>query len=124
MTGVSIARERRSWPRLLLGMALFSFVCLPFVGLFPSVAALNFGIDVDGATYKWLYADVGRSARASARSAVGTVLAHIDQRRLIVPRLRRLRRAASRRSALRALARPAFPVGFVLGFSYFAPPRR
>jgi MFS family permease len=43
MTGLRIARERTVLGRLILGMALFSFLCLPFVGLFPTIARLNFG---------------------------------------------------------------------------------
>ena len=36
-------------------MFLFSLVCLPYIGLFPSVARLNFGLDPEGNEYKVLY---------------------------------------------------------------------
>ena len=45
LTGFHIVRERQVLSRLLLGMFLFSLFCLPFVGLFPSIAELNFGFD-------------------------------------------------------------------------------
>ena len=48
MTGVSIARQRKVISRILLSLATFSFLSLPYVGLFPAVARLNFGIDEAG----------------------------------------------------------------------------
>ena len=41
-------------------MTLFSMVSLPFIGLFPSVARLYYGLEPTGSTYKWLYVIVGR----------------------------------------------------------------
>jgi MFS family permease len=104
--------------RLILGMALFSFLCLPFVGLFPTVARLNFGLSPATGTYKWLYATWGFGACLGAL-AVGTVLAHHDKRKLIVPLFLGFSGCLATFGLLRTY-QPAFPVGFALGFFYFA----
>ena len=77
----SPAAGRRS-RRLLLTLFTFSLISLPFVGLFPAVARLNFGIDEEGSTYKWLYATWGLGACLGGL-AIGTVFVAWDQRRLI-----------------------------------------
>ena len=64
-SGLRIARANPASRRLLLTLFTFSFISLPFVGLFPAVARLNFGIDervarTSGCTPR------GASARASA----------------------------------------------------------
>ena len=97
-------------------MCLFSAVCLVWVGLFPSVARRNFGMDVDDTGYKLLYTTWGVGACLGAL-AVGTVLAPSTAggwRR----RPRPVRREPGR---LRHRPRPgpAYPVAFVLGFAYF-----
>jgi MFS family permease len=81
-TGIRIARERRVISRLLLSLATFSFLSLPYVGLFPAVARLNFGIDETGSTYRWLYAFWGLGA-ALGGLAIGTVLVSVDKRTII-----------------------------------------
>ena len=83
LIGINIARGRPVLARLLLTMCIFSMVCLVYVGLFPSVARRNFDVDVDSASYNLLYTVWGVGACLGAL-AVGTVLAHIDRRRLIV----------------------------------------
>lgn len=80
-TGFRIARERPVIGRLLLSLATFSFLSLPYVGLFPAVARLNFGIDETGSTYRWLYAFWGLGA-ALGGLAIGTVLVSVDKRRI------------------------------------------
>ena len=82
MSGINIARRRRVLSRSLLTMFMFSLFCLPYIGLFPSVARLNFGIDATGGSYKLLYVVWGFGAFFGAL-AVGTWLAHFDKRRLI-----------------------------------------
>ena len=118
-TGIRIARQRTILARLLVGMSLFSFFCLPFVGLFSTVTRLNFGLDPQGgSTYKWLYATWGLGACLGAL-AIGTVLAHADKARLIRPFM--LGFAAFLTAfALQRSVGPAFPIGFALGFCYFA----
>ena len=117
MTGLRIARHRTVLSRLLLGMSLFSFVCLPYVGLFPTVARLNFGMAPTGSDYKWLYATWGLGACLGALS-IGTVLSQADKRRLITPFFLGFAACLGVFAVLRS-GGPAFPVGFLLGFFYF-----
>jgi MFS family permease len=81
-SGFRIVRHRRVLARSISTMFMFSLVCLPYVGLFPSVARLNFGLDPEGGEYKLLYIVWGLGAFLGAL-AVGTWLAHRDTRRLI-----------------------------------------
>jgi predicted MFS family arabinose efflux permease len=115
--GLNIARHRLVLSRLLLGMFLFSLFSLVYIGLFPSVARLNFGIDPVGATYRWLYATWGAGAFLGALS-VGTFLSMIDRKVLIVRGFVGFAFALAVFSQLRG-PELAFPVGFVLGFFYF-----
>ena len=77
-----IARERIVVSRLVLTLASFSLLSLPYVGLFPAVAQLNFGIESQSSTYNWLYATWGLGACLGGLS-VSTVFVEIDNRRLI-----------------------------------------
>ena len=117
LSGINIARHRAALTRVLWTMCVFSVVCLPFVGLFPSVARRNFDMDVDGTGYKLLYTTWGVGACLGAL-AVGTVLAHFDRRRLVVIGLL-LFSVSLAAFALVRLPAPAFPIAFVLGFAYF-----
>jgi MFS family permease len=115
--GLKTARQRLVLNRLLLGMFLFSLFCLVYIGLFPSVARLNFGIDPVSSTYRWLYAIWGAGAFLGALS-VGTFLSMIDRKVLIVRGFVGFAIALGIFSQLRG-PELAFPVGFVLGFFYF-----
>jgi MFS family permease len=117
LTGVNIARRRSSLARLLLTMCVFSMVCLVYVGLFPSVARRNFGVDVSSPSYNLLYTVWGVGACLGAL-AVGTVLAHIDRRRLIVVGFGVFAVSLAGFAVVRSVG-PAYPIGFVLGFAYF-----
>lgn len=115
--GFREARRNRLVGRILLILPIFSILCLPYVGQFPTVADRNFGIDPQGATYGWLYATWGVGAVLGGLS-IATVFAHSDKRRM--PRRFLVGFAAS--LALFAEARGpslAFPAGLVLGFCYF-----
>ena len=92
-------------------------ISLPFVGLFPAVAGLNFGIDEAGPTYKWLYATWGLGACLGGL-AIGTVFVAWDQRKLIQWGFVAFG-ASLAGFALAREAIGAFTVGFVLGFFYF-----
>ena len=116
-TGLRIARDRLVLNRLLIGMFLFSLFSLVYIGLFPSVARLNFGIDSAGSTYRWLYAVWGAGAFFGA-IAVGTWFSNIDRKVLIVRGLIGFSISLALFSQLRG-PEFAFPVGFVLGFCYF-----
>ena len=115
--GLNIARQRLVLNRLLLGMFLFSLFSLVYIGLFPSVARLNFDIAPSSATYRWLYATWGAGAFLGALS-VGTFLSSIDRKVLIVRGFTGFAVALGVFSQVRG-PELAFPVGFVLGFFYF-----
>ena len=116
-TGFRVARERKSVGRMLLTMASFSMISLPYVGLFPAVADLTFGIQPKSVTYKWLYATWGTGALLGAL-AIGTVVASVDKRTVA----RRGFLAFAIMLALFATARglpAAFITAFFLGIAYF-----
>ena len=77
-----IARERVVISRLILTLASFSLLSLPYVGLFPAIAQLNFGIESQSATYNWLYATWGLGACIGGLS-ISTLFVDIDNRKLI-----------------------------------------
>jgi MFS family permease len=117
LTGVNIARGRLVLKRTLTTMFLFSLFSLVYIGLFPSVARLNFDVDPTSATYKWLYATWGLGAMLGALS-VGTVLAKYDRRMLVVRGLAGFAVLLTAFAIVRS-AGLAFPIGFVLGAFYF-----
>lgn len=115
--GLEIARKRLVLNRLLIGMFSFSLISLVHVGLFPSVAELNFGIAAESSAYRWLYATWGLGAFFGAIS-VGTFLSRFHRRVLIVRGFTGFSIALAVFSQLRDEVTP-FAVGFVLGFFYF-----
>ncbi len=115
--GVHTVRERGVLGRLLIGMFMFSLFSLVFIGLFPSVARLSFGIESSSNTYRWLYAVWGTGAFFGAIS-VGTWLSRIDRKALIVRGFIGFGISLAVFSQVRTPPL-AFPVGFVLGFCYF-----
>ncbi|MEP4651302.1 MAG: MFS transporter [Ilumatobacter sp.] len=115
--GLTIARNRLVLHRLLIGMFSFSLISLIYVGLFPSVAELNFDIAAKSSTYRWLYATWGFGAFFGAIS-VGTFLSRFHRRVLIVRGFTGFGIALSIFSQFRDPVTP-FAVGFVLGFFYF-----
>jgi MFS family permease len=117
LSGVNIANSRRVLSRLLLSMTAFSLFCLIYVGLFSSVARLNFGISPVGSTYRWLYAVWGFGALCGAL-ATGTFLSHIHRPIIIRRGFVGFAIALAIFANIRSIAW-AFPVGFVLGLFYF-----
>jgi predicted MFS family arabinose efflux permease len=87
------------------------------VGLFPSVARLNFGLDPTGGGYKLLYIVWGMGAFFGAL-AVGTWLSRRDTRRLIPFGLLLFSGALGGFAVLTDFV-VALPVAFALGFVYF-----
>jgi predicted MFS family arabinose efflux permease len=98
-------------------MFLFSALCLPYVGLFPSVARLNFGLDPEGGRYKLLYIVWGLGAFFGALG-VGTWLARRDTRRLIPLGMLTFAMSLGTFSILDSWVL-ALPVAGALGFTYF-----
>ena len=117
-SGLRLARANPALLRLLLTLFTFSLFCLPYVGLFPAVARLNFGIDEKSATYKWLYATWGFGACIGGL-AIGTIFVAWDQRRLIQYGFVAFAVALAGYGAART-PMGAFIVGMLLGFCYFA----
>lgn len=117
LLGLRTARNRPVLSRILLTMTSFSFLSLPFVGLFPAVARLAFGIDERSATYKWLFATWGFGAMAGALS-IGTVFAAADKR-MMTRRMFALFAVSMTVFALVRSPTPAFVVAVALGFGYF-----
>ena len=117
LSGVNIANSRRVLSRLLISMTAFSLFCLIYVGLFSSVARLNFGISPVGSTYRWLYAVWGLGALCGAL-ATGTFLSHIHRPIIIRRGFVGFAIALAAFANIHSVAW-AFPVGFVLGLFYF-----
>lgn len=115
--GLATARRRGVVWRSLITMCLFSIVCLPYVGLFPSVARLNFGISSTSGTFKALYIVWGIGGFLGA-VAVGTWLAHVDKRRLVRVAFAGFAVCLTA-FALVSNVTGAFPVAVLLGFAYF-----
>jgi MFS family permease len=116
-SGIRLVRDNPVSTRILLALTTFSLLSLPYVGLFPAIARLNFGIVARSTTYNWLYAVWGLGACLGGL-AIGTIFVGWDKRRLI--RLGFGLFAISMTAF--ALAREpigAFVSGFVLGFAYF-----
>ncbi|MDW3213810.1 MAG: MFS transporter [Ilumatobacteraceae bacterium] len=116
-SGIRIVRQRGVLLRTLTTMFLFSLFCLPYVGLFPSVARLNLGLDPEGGSYKLLYIVWGLGAFLGAL-AVGTLFARRDTRRLI-PLGMLLFAGALGTFAMLDNWVLALPVAGALGFVYF-----
>ncbi|MGA0044402.1 MAG: MFS transporter [Ilumatobacteraceae bacterium] len=112
-----VARDRPVVRRLILTLALYSLISLPYIGLFPAVAELNFGIDDSSSVYKWLYATWALGA-ALGGLALGTIFVGRDPRVMIrwgfTANAVAMVGFAASRSAV-----PAFITGFALGVSYF-----
>ncbi|GAC1536445.1 MAG: MFS transporter [Acidimicrobiales bacterium] len=117
VAGFSVARRDPLVRRLLLTITVFSFVCLPWLGLMPVIASINLGLSTRGVPYGLLYATFGMGAAVGAL-AVGTVFAASD-------RLRLSRRSLAVFAVLLAVfgslrsAGPAYPVVLILGCAYF-----
>jgi len=117
LTGINIARRRPVLGRALVTMTTFSAVSLVFIGLFPSVARRNFGMDPEAGSYKILYTTWGLGAMLGAL-AVGTVLSQVDRRRIVVNGFAVFAVSLGVFALMRTPG-PAYPVAFVLGFAYF-----
>lgn len=80
--GVRLSAHRPILGRVLLTMFSFSLICLPYIGLFPSVARMNFNVDPDGTTYRLLYVTWGIGAFVGSL-AVGSLFSGYDRRPLL-----------------------------------------
>lgn len=117
VSGIAIARSRPVIVRLMLSIVSFAILSLSFIGLFPAIAALNFGIDENGATYKWLYA-VWAFGAALGGIGIGTFMSGRDVRRMIQWGFALTSIGLIGFGVARS-ATPAFVAGFIVGFGYF-----
>lgn len=116
--GFRIAKARHPVGRSLALMVLFSFLCLPFIGQMPVLAAENLGIAAKSTAYGWLYACFGLGAMFGAIS-VGTVFADVAKERLVRQGLIAFAVALGVFAWLRTPI-PAYLVLAVVGFFYFS----
>jgi MFS family permease len=115
--GFAVARRDPLVRRCLVAMAAFSFLCLPFIGQLPTVAARNLGIEPRSTAYGLLYTCFGVGAIVGAVS-IGTFLARRAKEHLVRVGLLGFAASLAVFAVLRAPA-PAYPVVVVLGFFYF-----
>jgi predicted MFS family arabinose efflux permease len=118
LAGVQVARRNPTIKRSLQIIFLFSFLCLPFIGQLPVVAAENLGINPRSSGYGWLFACFGAGAAAGALS-IGTVFTAHSKERLVRSGLSAFAVALAVFSVLRSPT-PSYPVILVVGFFYFA----
>lgn len=116
--GFAVARRDPLVRRCLIAMAVFSFLCLPFIGQMPTLAAQNLGIAPRSVAYGMLYTCFGVGAIVGAVS-IGTFLARRSRERLVQAGLLGFAVSLAAFGLLRAPA-PAYPVAVVVGFFYFA----
>ena len=116
--GFRAVRDNPVVARVLLTLAVFAVLCLPFVSLFPALAETDLGLDAASIRYGLLYAAFGLGACLGALS-IGTVFAAASKMRLVRLGLVGFAVATAVFGVLRVPA-PAYPVVFVLGFVYFA----
>jgi MFS family permease len=117
LSGVEIARRKPLLGHVLLTLASFSVISLPFVGLMPVIADQNLGIDPKSFEYGVLYACFGLGAALGAVT-VGTLFASRSKARLLRPGFLAFALVLAAFGLLRS-AGPAYPVGAVLGYAYF-----
>jgi MFS family permease len=117
-SGLAIARRDPLVRRIIVGLFIFSLLCLPFIGQMPTIAADNLDMNVKSFSYGALYACFGLGAVTGAIS-IGTFLSGVARRKVV---LRGLLGFAVFLAAF-ALVRdpaPAYAIVACLGFSYFA----
>jgi predicted MFS family arabinose efflux permease len=115
--GIRAARDDVVIRRCILTITLLSLVSLPFIGLMPTIAHDNLGIDPKSFQYGALYACFGIGTVAGAIST-GTFLSRQDLRRLVQVGLAAMTLVLLTLALLNQAA-PAYPVVVMLGFVYF-----
>ena len=115
--GVHAARRDPVVSRSLVILPLFSFFCLPFIGLFAPLAEKNLGLNSKGTGYGFLYAAFGLGAAVGSLS-IGTWLTGVDRRLLVRYGLAAFGVLAFVFGIIRHPA-PAYPAVFLLGAAYF-----
>lgn len=116
--GFRYVRQDPVVSRAVLTVFLFSMFCMPFVVLYPALAATDWGVSSKSTLYGLLYATFGLGAVVGALS-VGTFLSG--------HKIENVLRGSFVMFGISLAAYitidspiPAFPIGFLLGFFYFA----
>jgi MFS family permease len=97
---------------------MLSLFTMPFVVLFPVIAAIDLGVSTKSTTYGLLYATFGLGAVVGALS-IGTFLAGHEIEKIVRMSFVGFGLCLATYVSLTSAA-PAYPVGFLLGFCYFA----
>ncbi len=118
LEGVTVARKDRVVGQCLVTIAVFSFLCLPFITQMPKIAGDHLGIDSKSTAYGVLYACFGIGAVVGALS-IGTIFAGRSKAKLTRVGLVLFAILLAIFGSLRAAA-PAYLVIMVLGSVYFA----
>ena len=116
--GFEVARRDRLVRRALISLTVFSFLCLPFTGQMPTIAAENLDIRPKSLAYGLLYACFGLGAVLGAVS-IGTFLAPRSKARIMRTGMAAFAVALAAFALLRT-PWPAYPLVLVIGFAYFA----
>ena len=117
-SGIAIARHDPLVRRIIVGLFVFSLLCLPFIGQMPTIAAENLDMNIKSLSYGLLYAAFGLGAVTGAIS-IGTFLSNVSRRTVVVRGLFGFAVSLAAFGLVRHPA-PAYFIVAVLGFSYFA----
>jgi MFS family permease len=117
-SGVAVMRRDPLVRRIIIGLFVFSLLCLPFIGQMPTIAADNLDMRVKSISYGLLYAAFGLGAVTGAIS-IGTFLSNVARRTVVLRGLVGFCVSLAAFALIRQPA-PAYPIVAVLGFSYFA----
>jgi predicted MFS family arabinose efflux permease len=117
-SGVAVMRRDPLVRRIIVGLFVFSLLCLPFIGQMPTIAEVNLDLDTKSAAYGLLYAAFGLGAVTGAVS-IGTFLSNVPRRTVVLWGLLSFAVFLAAFGLLRHPA-PAYPVVACLGFAYFA----
>ncbi|HZB71625.1 MAG TPA: MFS transporter [Acidimicrobiales bacterium] len=116
--GFAVARRDRLVRRALVSLTIFSFLCLPFTGQMPTIAAENLDMRPKSLAYGLLYASFGLGAVLGAVS-IGTFLAARSKAKIMRTGMAVFAVALAAFALLRTAAL-AYPLVLVIGFAYFA----
>ena len=112
-----VRRDPVVW-RAVTTVFMFSVFCMPFVVLYPALASTDWNVSTKSTLYGLLYATFGAGAVVGALS-VGTFLARHEIERVVRVTFIGFGICLATYITIRSAAL-AFPVGFLLGFFYFA----
>ena len=117
-SGIAVMKRDLLVRRVIVGLFIFSLLCLPFIGQMPTIAANNLDMKVKSFAYGLLYASFGLGAVTGAIS-IGTFLSNVPRRTVVLRGLVGFALSLAAFALVRHPA-PAYPIVALLGFSYFA----